>query len=73
MHLRAYLLGTVRYVKIDGNSQLVPTRQPPKGMAHTVLHIFAPYILPESSLGINFKIQEKNKGPGVVPFFGQFQ
>ena len=44
LHLRAYLLGTVRYFKIDkndGNSQLVPIKEPPKGIAHTVLQVFA--------------------------------
>ena len=44
LQLRAYLLGTVSDVEIDkndGNLQLVQIKEPPKGIAHTVLQVFA--------------------------------
>ena len=62
LQLRAYLLGTVSDVEIDKNdrnSQSVPIRQPPKGIAHTILHVFASYIFEGFSFGINSKLQAK--------------
>ena len=44
LQLRAYLLGTVSDVEIDkndGNLRLVQIKEPPKGIAHTVLQVFA--------------------------------
>ena len=44
LQLRAYLLGTVSDVEIDkndGNLRLVQIKEPPKGIAHTILQVFA--------------------------------
>ena len=44
LQLRAYLQGTVNDVEIDendGNLQLVQIKEPPKGITHTVLQVFA--------------------------------
>ena len=43
LQLRAFLLGTVSGVEIDKNDrnlQLVQIKEPPKGIAHTVLQVF---------------------------------
>ena len=75
LHLRAYLLGTISDAEIeknDGNSQLVKIRQPPKGIAHRVLKVFASYIFLGFSFSIHSKIQENTEELSVVPFSGQF-
>ena len=44
LQLRAYLLGTVSDVEIDkndGNLQLVQIKEPPTGIAHAILQVFA--------------------------------